>query len=206
MKIKVCGLKYKDNLNEVASLNPDYIGFIHYSRSGRYMAETLTKEDLKNISSVKTAVFVNPTLTEITKSIQLFGYNALQFHGNESPDLCESFRSDSMKVIKAFSVNDEFNFNFIKDYHGKCDYFLFDTKGKEEGGNGFSFNWNILKQYDQKTPFFLSGGIGTDNIHQVMELTELNIYGIDINSKVESEVGVKDISKVKEVIKIIREN
>ena len=205
MKIKVCGLKYKDNLDEVAALEPDYLGFIYFKKSKRYMAEKLTEIDLRTISPVKTAVFVDPTHSEVENAIEMFGYDALQFHGNESPEFCSIFRSAAIKVIKAFSVDDEFDLNSTKAYKASCDYFLFDTKGNNAGGNGVTFNWNVLKKYDQELPFFLSGGIGPENIGHVMELKSFNIYGIDINSRVESSPGIKDINKISKVMEIIRE-
>ena len=88
-----------------------------------------------------------------------------------------------------------FDFKTLQPFEDVCDYFLFDTKGKLPGGNGYTFDWNVLKNYPSTTPFFLSGGIGIDEVDAVKQIlkTDLPIYAIDINSKFETEPGVKNI-------------
>lgn len=204
MKIKVCGMKYGVNLQEVEDFQPDYLGLIFYEKSERCMKRILSSSDLKRIRIKKIGVFVNQSLEEIEVAITDFSLDAVQLHGNETPEFCTLLKGKDIKVIKAFAVNDEFNFEDTKEYKGCCDYFLFDTKGNKKGGNGIAFNWNILKNYDQQIPFFLSGGIGPENIWEVLELKDLNIYCIDINSKVEHFPGFKNTDKVKETIALIR--
>ena len=115
-------------------------------------------------------------------------------------------QNPKMAILKAFSVGEDFDFDILKKYEGKVDFFLFDTKGKEKGGNGITFDWNILKKYPLKTPFFLSGGIGLEEVEEIKKLHEFFknekkqhlFYGIDVNSKFEIEPGLKNFGLLKE--------
>ena len=106
--------------------------------------------------------------------------------------------TDVIEVWKVFSIKDEFDFEILQPYEGIVDYFLFDTKGKEKGGNGYTFDWSVLNNYPSKTPFILSGGIGLDEIEKVKEIlkTDLPIYAIDVNSKFETAPGLKNIEEL----------
>ena len=206
MKVKICGMKYRDNLQKIDNLQPDYLGFIFYNKSERYMRETLVPSDLKSISSKTVGVFVNPVLKEVEKVMIEFNLDALQFHGDESPEFCNYFKRNGTEVIKAFSVDNKFDFDTTKKYNGCCNYFLFDTKGSKKGGTGIAFDWRLIKKYDQKVSFFLSGGIGYENIQEALTLSRMNIYAIDINSKAEDSAGLKNIEKVSKIISLLRTN
>ena len=104
-------------------------------------------------------------------------------------------------MIKVFSIKDEFDFSMLLPYEDVCDYFLFDTKGKLPGGNGYTFNWDILKNYPSTKEFFLSGGIGLDQFEDLKRFQKSKAskycYAIDVNSKFEIEAGLKNIEKLK---------
>jgi phosphoribosylanthranilate isomerase len=106
-----------------------------------------------------------------------------------------------------FSIKDTFDFSILKAYEKACDYFLFDTKGKLPGGNGYTFNWEVLKKYPSDKPYFLSGGIGLENVGAIASFLRapesIYCYAIDINSKFEIEPGLKDIEKIKEFKKLL---
>ena len=124
------------------------------------------------------------------------------------PQPQSSFRNDKkIELIKVFSIKDEFDFSVLEPYEEVCDYFLFDTKGKLPGGNGYVFNWKILERYPSTKPYFLSGGIGLDNVEAIQSFlrTEASkyCYAIDINSRFEIEPGRKDIKKIKEFKKLL---
>lgn len=204
--LKICGMKYPDNILEVGSLLPDYMGFIFWEKSARYFDEvipTLPK------SIQKVGVFVNATSEEILEKIKKHDLQAVQLHGNEAVEFCESLKKKLPKgidVIKVFSILDTFDFAALKPFEPLCDYFLFDTKGKLPGGNGTTFDWKVLEQYPSNKPFFLSGGIGTDELEDIKQVLKMNlpIYAIDVNSKFEIEPGLKDIERLKDIkIKII---
>ncbi len=186
-------MKYPENILEVSTLLPDYLGFIFWEKSSRYFDLEIPKipESIK-----KVGVFVNATLEEILLKIKKYNLNLVQLHGNESPEFCKELKKSTIKIIKVFSVNDDFNFSALEPFEAVCDYFLFDTKGKLPGGNGITFNWQILKKYHSRKPFFLSGGIGLDDIKNIKKLN-LPIYAIDVNSKFEIEAGLKNIELLK---------
>lgn len=190
-------MKYPDNILEVSQLLPDYMGFIFWKKSSRFF-----DSEIPNLpkSIQKVGVFVNDTLEEIITKIKKYDLNLIQLHGNESVAFCESLKDEKVKIIKVFSVNDDFDFSILEPFETVCDYFLFDTKGKLPGGNGIVFDWKVLEKYPSTKPFFLSGGIGIDEIQSIQELlkTDLPIHAIDINSKFEIEPGLKNIQLLKD--------
>lgn len=207
MKIKVCGMRDQSNIEEVVALQPNFIGFIFYEKSPRFVAEQLDEEYIKSIPQniKKVGVFVNASPGYIVDTVKKYDLQYAQLHGNELPDMCRSLRQKGINIIKAFSIDENFNFNMLNNYKSFCDMFLFDTKGANHGGNGVPFNWNILSKYDNEKPFILSGGIGPDNIESVIELSKkIRIYGIDVNSLYETEPGVKDVTKLEKLFSQIR--
>jgi phosphoribosylanthranilate isomerase len=205
MKIKVCGLKYPENIEAVTALQPDYVGFIFYGKSPRYMAG-LAADVLKSLPEgiKKTGVFVNESAEKIEHLITEYGFDAIQMHGDESPEFCAAFKG-KVTVLKAFGINEDFDFEQLKDYANNVDLFLFDTKTKEYGGSGKTFDWGILDNYKLDVPFFLSGGIGLENIAEVKNITHPQFYGVDLNSRFEIEPGLKNIEKLEEAFAIIKQ-
>lgn len=204
MKIKVCGMMVSENIEEVAALQPDYLGFIFYENSPRNF-----NKEIPTIASIikKTGVFVNSSVEFIVEKVRKYDFTAVQLHGGESPRFCSSLRYalPETEIIKVFSVRDKFDFDILKNYEASVDFFLFDTKGKNKGGNGYAFDWKILQNYPSKTPFFLSGGIGPEDLSKIenfkqhlQESGKANLlYAVDLNSKFETEPGVKDVERLK---------
>jgi len=194
MKLKICGMKYQENMTEVAALQPDYLGFIFYDKSSRNFDTTIPE---LSSSIKKTGVFVNEDLQIVIEKIKIFNLQAVQLHGEETPKYCSKLKSEAIEIIKVFSIKNEFNFEVLAPYETVCDYFLFDTKGKHPGGNGYTFDWNVLNNYPSTKPFFLSGGIGFNEIEDVKTFQESSAskycYALDVNSKFEIEPGLKDI-------------
>lgn len=200
IQLKVCGIKFRHNMHKVARLRPDYMGFIFYPKSRRYMADTLTPADLKTLPKKikKVGVFVDASLEEVIRQARAYALDLLQLHGQESPAYCAELCKQGFRLIKVFSVGDErFDFAPLEAYKPYVEYFLFDTKGAQPGGNGTTFDWSMLRQYDQDLPFFLSGGVSTENIDQLQSLAYYNIHAVDVNSRFEIEPGLKDIDKLK---------
>ncbi|WP_439153406.1 phosphoribosylanthranilate isomerase [Winogradskyella sp.] len=195
MKLKICGMKY--NTVEVAQLQPDYLGFIFYKNSPRDF-DDIIPELPKGINKV--GVFVDEHVEVIVDKIEKHKLDVIQLHGYESPDICRLLKGTKKKIIKVFSIKDEFDFSVLDDYEDTCDYFLFDTKGKLPGGNGYTFNWDVLKDYPSTKPYFLSGGIGLDEIEKIKEFKQSEAskycYAIDVNSKFEIEAGLKNIEEL----------
>ncbi|WP_269237038.1 phosphoribosylanthranilate isomerase [Flavobacterium flavigenum] len=194
MKLKICGMKCPDNILEIGSLLPDYMGFIFWDKSARYCDGNIP-ELIKTIK--KTGVFVNQSQEEILEKVEKHNLQAIQLHGNESVEFCSELKKQlpqKTEIIKVFSADENFDFEIIKPFESVSDYFLFDTKGKLPGGNGTTFDWTILKKYNSKKPFFLSGGIGMNELKAIEEISKSNlpIYAVDINSKFEIEPGLKN--------------
>lgn len=205
MKLKICGMKYQDNITQVAQLQPDYLGFIFYKKSARDFYTTIPKIS-KSIK--KTGVFVNEDLDVVIEKINTFNLQAVQLHGNESPEYCDALchaklvsAPQQLEIIKVFSIKDKFDFSVLQPYETVCDYYLFDTKGKLPGGNGYTFNWNVLSDYPSTKPFFLSGGIGLDQIKDIKTFMQSDAskycYALDVNSKFEIKPGLKHIEDLK---------
>jgi len=204
MRIKICGLKHPDNIKAVAALSPDYMGFICYSPSPRY-ADDLEAETLAAIpgSVYKTAVFVNENAETIANIASTYNFDAIQLHGNEDPEFCASLRDNAI-IIKAFGLDEKFDFEQLNEFEGSVDYFMFDTKTDKHGGSGQTFDWSLLDQYTLDIPFFLSGGLSLENLEGVKAISHPQFYGVDLNSKFEIEPGLKDLEKLKKAFYILR--
>jgi phosphoribosylanthranilate isomerase len=203
IKIKVCGMRHADNLADVAALRPDYVGFIFYPLSPRFVPPIEAQKMPQYDGIRRIGVFVNEkveTMLEIADSAGLF---AVQLHGDESCGICAQLKSEDpeLKVIKAFSVDENFEGSLLKKYESVCDYFLFDTRTEKRGGSGQNFSWEILRKFPIAKPFFLSGGIGPENVAQALEsCLGLPIHAVDLNSKIEILPGVKSPLMLAEVL------
>ena len=201
LKLKICGMKFHENIEQVASLKPDYMGFIFFEKSPRNFDAEIPEMD-KGIK--KTGVFVDASLDFVLEKVKKNQLQAVQLHGKESPEFCAALKVEDLEIIKVFSVKDSFDFSNLQQYEGKVDFFLFDTKGKAKGGNGVAFDWEVLKKYPSETPFFLSGGIGLEEVGRLKDFEfPKTFYGIDVNSRFELEPGFKNLETLKELRKTI---
>lgn len=191
-----------ENLQELLGLPIDYVGLIFYKKSKRFVENELPEIDFQG--KEKVGVFVNESLEYIVEKSQQYEFITIQLHGFESPEFCEKLKEKNFKVIKAFSVDGEFDFSKTKKYEPFCDYFLFDTKGKLPGGNGYTFDWKVLEKYEGEIPFFLSGGIKSTHVDILKELKIKQLHAIDLNSGFETEPALKDISLLKKFIEDVR--
>ena len=199
MKLKVCGMKLENNISEISKLNPDFMGFIFWPKSKRFFNEKSIRISNK---INKVGVFVNQDYDFIIDKINNFKLDFIQLHGDEDYQFCKKIKT-RCKVIKVFNIGSDFDFEILSSFESVCDYFLFDTKGDSYGGNGIKFDWQLLNKYPSKKPFLLSGGVDITDFTEILKIKELNIplIGIDINSKFEFEPGLKNIKKVKELLK-----
>ena len=195
--VKVCGMREATNIREVEQARADWIGFIFYPESPRFVHEV---PDYLPRKAKRVGVFVNASKEKINETASLFGLDLVQLHGNESPEFCENIRRSGVKVIKSFRVGDEFKEEEVEPYHGKCDYFLFDTQTSLYGGSGEKFNWETLSNYRGNTPFLLSGGITLGDAEALKAFSHPKCIGVDINSRFEIAPSRKDVQKVKHFI------
>ncbi|HEX5169298.1 MAG TPA: phosphoribosylanthranilate isomerase [Cyclobacteriaceae bacterium] len=203
LKLKICGMKETKNIMDVAALSPDYMGFIFYEKSPRFVGKGFMMPGDFPSSLKKVGVFVNEHVEKIKILAGQFKFDFVQLHGNESLEQCIELKAAGHKIIKAFSIDENFDFNVAKAYAPSVDFFLFDTKGKYYGGNARPFNWEVLHRYNQEVPFFLSGGLSPDNIGSINQLRNMNIHALDLNSGIEISPGLKNIDKVNEVYDIL---
>jgi len=199
MKLKVCGLTKMDQIQELISLNTNFLGFIFYDRSPRFVLNHLSLEEISEINHQgKVGVFVNETVEKITEISEKSNLNFIQLHGDEDENFIKDLRKNvkkEVKLIKVFRVGETFNFQF-SIFNSLVDYFLFDTDSKAFGGTGKTFDWQILNEIEIPIPYFLSGGISLENINQLATINQQPIV-LDINSKFETEPGIKNLEKIK---------
>ncbi len=200
MNIKVCGITQVKQVQQLEGLNIDFVGFIFDKTSPRYAVGKLDHEEIKNADYdlKKVGVFVNPSYSDILDAIETYGLDVVQLHGEESPAFCRDLNED-VEVIKAFHVDENIKSvdALVAPYDEVCDYYLFDTKNSiVKGGTGKQFDWSILEKSKIEKPFFISGGIGVSDLAKIKNFQHPDFYGVDINSKVEMEPGIKDMSLI----------
>ena len=206
MKIKVCGMRNQSNIEELVKLKPDYIGFIFYPKSQRFIGERIPGEvqALIPVYIQKVGVFVDEPFDDLLCKFRSNQLDMVQLHGNELPGYCQRLKNLDIPVIKVFGISPEFDFGTVKPYNEFCDYYLFDTASGQYGGTGTKFDWNKLNQYQEDKPFFLSGGIQFTDLELIGGIEHSKLHGIDVNSGFETEPGVKDIPKLKSLIGNVR--
>lgn len=192
-------MRDRENILAVSRLAPDYMGFIFYEKTPRYVGEDFFIPDAFPESIQRVGVFVNETVERMMEKVADFRLDLVQLHGDESVEQCARLKDEGVKVIKVFSVDGEMDFRKTEKYRAVVDYFLFDTKGKLYGGNAKVFDWNVLSRYDQHVPFFLSGGITLDNVEEIKLLADMNLEAIDVNSGVEDRPAFKNVEKIRAI-------
>ena len=193
-------MREADNIRAVDALGVDYMGFIFYPRSSRYVTE---KPRIMPCHAKRVGVFVDATTADIINHISTFGLNVVQLHGNESPEFCRQLRltvddliSHKIDIWKAISVESASDLTVCESYADVLDAFVFDTKCNSYGGSGLQYDWNILNDYSCHLPFLLSGGIGPDDVERLRLFLHPQFAGVDLNSRFESAPATKDIDKL----------
>jgi len=206
IKVKVCGMRDRLNVQQVAGAGTDFLGYIFYPGSRRYVGAIPDNGMFKDLPAgiQKAGVFVDEQPEVILELAERYSLQLIQLHGAESPELCMKIRSAGLRVIKAFGIAAGFDFNNVVPYEQGCDFFLFDSKSKEYGGTGLPFVWDLLEGYRLQVPFYLSGGIGPEDAKAVREFTHPALYAVDINSRFEIAPGIKDADKVRKFIQELR--
>lgn len=206
MRVKVCGMTQIEQAEQLSELGASFAGFIFYPKSPRYALRHLTTFQLKKLHSInKVGVFVNASVEEVLFMVDECRLQMVQLHGDESPKFCSRI-AEYVSVIKAFrmSVNDSVEW-MTRPYMEACDMFMFDTMGAGYGGTGRKFDWNVLRGATLNKAFFLSGGITSGDAPALQEFADdpvaKNLFAIDINSKFETEPGVKEMQMVGNFIK-----
>lgn len=196
MITKVCGMREPENIRQVEQLRPDWMGFIFYKNSSRFVPIV---PDYMPRSVKRVGVFVDTNKDGILLRTAAFQLDVIQLHGQESPSFVHDVRTllPGKTIVKAFSIREKADMLKTQAYEGSCHYYLFDTKCDTVGGSGTSFDWSLLDHYHGQTPFLLSGGIGPDSIPALKQLKHPLWAGIDLNSKFETAPALKDVEKLK---------
>lgn len=200
-------MKNPQNIEELCQLPIDYMGLIFYQKSPRNVEGVERFQSVRHLNPIKrVGVFVNAEMDFMINKVNQYGLKALQLHGQETPNFIKKIKSQlpNIEIIKVFSAHTDFDFEKVKPYESLVDYFLFDTKGKNPGGNGVAFDWSILNNYKGSTPFFLSGGITPNDAKLIQQVEHEQLFAIDINSKFEDAPGLKNIEKIKTFIHELR--
>ena len=204
-QLKVCGLTKMDQIQELISLNTNFLGFIFYEKSPRFVLNHLSLEEISEINHQgKVGVFVNETVEKISEISEKAKLNFIQLHGDEDEEFVKKLRlslSKNIKIIKVIRIGNDFEkfknqISKISNLKSQISNLLFDTDSKAFGGTGKTFDWQILNEIEIPIPYFLSGGISLENIHQLSTINHQPL-ALDINSKFETEPGSKDLEKIK---------
>jgi phosphoribosylanthranilate isomerase len=206
IKVKVCGMCDPLNVKEIGQTNPDFMGYIFYPGSPRYVGEEPEMAIFHNVPPgiKRIGVFLNEDNHKILNLSNRSGLDMIQLHGNESPVSCLQLKSSGLLIIKVFNIDNEFSFENLMQYMPGCDYFLFDTKSEKPGGSGRKFNWEKLEEYTLDKPFFLSGGIGPEDSGIIKTIENRGFFAVDVNSRFEDAPGIKNVDLVKTFIKSIK--
>jgi phosphoribosylanthranilate isomerase len=204
LKVKVCGLRYPDNIQQLIRLKPDFMGFILFPGSKRYVGDNYILENGIPKTIKKVGVFVNAVIKDVIHWINRLNLDMVQLHGSEPPEYCNEIHDLGIKVIKSFGIDQNFEFSVLEEFEPFCHYFLFDTISPHHGGSGQKFDWALLQKYDGDIPVFLSGGIEPDDAETIKNFNLKKISGIDINSRFEISPGLKDINLISEFLEKIR--
>lgn len=218
MKIKVCGMRDPENIKAMLDLPIDYMGFIFYENSPRAVKEDSglkkwLEDHQEKFGDIKrVGVFVNAEIDEILNTVHDYKLDYVQLHGSERPEYCRELlafyeMSSTLReaaLIKAFSVDENFDFNQTNPYSGLCKYFLFDTKSAAPGGSGQRFDWALLDRYQGTTPFILAGGIGPEHADNIRRFPHPQLHGVDLNSRFEIEPGLKSVEKIRAFVTTLK--
>ena len=206
---KVCGMREAANIRAVEALGVDWLGFIFWPKSSRYVDAV---PDYLPVRAKRVGVFVDASAADIKAKAEAYGLDIIQLHGQESPDFLRTLR-DTLppvrgqaappKLIKAFPIATKADLEACRAYDGVADYFLFDTRAALPGGNGRQFDWSVLAAYDGQTPFLLSGGIGPADSRRLQQFHHPRCIGIDLNSRFELSPGLKDTEALRRFLSAI---
>ncbi|WP_315054907.1 phosphoribosylanthranilate isomerase [Chryseobacterium indoltheticum] len=217
-KLKVCGLTQLSQIHELVALKIDFLGFIFYEKSPRYVLNHLGLDEISEINHQgKVGIFVNENADKIIEIAEKSGLNFVQLHGDESEDFILELRKKlkpEIGIIKVIRIGSDFViptkekslerfFTSLRSIQNDIAYILFDTDSKSFGGTGKSFDWDVLNEIKIPLPYFLSGGISLENFHKLSTINHQPTV-LDINSKFEIEPGIKDLLKIKEFLSLIK--
>jgi len=203
--VKICGMRLPEQIRAVGAMHPEYMGFIFYKDSSRYVGADFNPAALKTLpaSVKKIGVFVNAPAASVIATAQQYTLDGVQLHGAETPETCAQVLAQGLAVIKAFGVGPGFTPAAITAYSSAITHYLFDTASAQHGGTGQVFDWRLLADLTLDKPGFLSGGLRPENLTDALHLSHTLGLGLDMNSGLEITPGHKNLALVADVIPFI---
>jgi phosphoribosylanthranilate isomerase len=198
VRVKICGITNLPDAQVAVGAGADALGFNFYEKSPRYVPPATAAEISRSLPpfTLRVGVFVNPAEELVRRAVGECGLNLLQFHGDEPPEFCTQFGLMSMK---AFRVRDAGSLKELPKY--QTDAWLLDAYASDTfGGTGEKFNWSLAVEAQKSgRPVFLAGGLTPENVAEAIR--QVQPFGVDVSSGVESSPGRKDHGKVRSFIK-----
>lgn len=188
-------MRDEQNIREVAALNPEMMGFIFYPASKRFVGPNFSIPEISPAVE-KVGVFVDEQPENVIQILKKHRLQTAQLHGSETPQICHVVKT-GFKVLKAFGIDENFDWSILEQYIPVTDGFVFDTKTSQHGGSGKKFNWDILKNYSLQHPFLLSGGIKAEDAVMLLHFDHPQCIGFDVNSGFEIQPALKDVTLLK---------
>ena len=201
MKIKICGITNLEDAQKCINIGVDFLGFIFYKKSPRFIEYPIAREIIDNLDSniSKVGVFVNEDIKRINEISKKLGLDYVQLHGNEDSEYVDQIELPCIKAINGNSPN---LYDTISNYQN-AEYLLLDNISKDlKGGSGKKFDWDNIKKISNKNNIILSGGLSNENIIEAISRTKINFY--DFCSSTESKPGIKNIKKIETIVNLIR--
>jgi phosphoribosylanthranilate isomerase len=197
-------MKDPENLEQLCDLSPEFVGFIFYPNSKRFVGRSPDPAlfQIPGPAIKKVGVFVNQEISQVRSAVNKFGLDMVQLHGGERVDYCRNLAGEGVQVIKA--IDPRKRLDAIESYSSVVDFFLFDSAGEGRGGTGRKFDWDLLQHLNMQVPYLLSGGIGPGDAEILRRTSLTGMTGIDINSRFELSPGIKDIEILKKFINELR--
>jgi phosphoribosylanthranilate isomerase len=192
-KVKICGITNLEDALLSAKFGADALGFNFYEKSPRYIAPEKAREIVEQLPKeiTKVGVFVNESLDKIAEIAEVAKLDALQLHGEETPEFVRELKTQTnLEIIKAFRVSPEFQPENVLQY--EVDAVLLDAYNpKEHGGTGETFDWEIAKKVQEVFPkMYLAGGLDHENVH--LAVRNVKSFAVDVCSGIEEIKGKKD--------------
>ncbi len=199
-KVKICGITNLEDALLSAKFGADALGFNFYEKSPRCITPENAREIIEQLppENLKVGVFVNEDLEKIVEIAEIAKLDALQLHGEETPEFARELKAKTnLEIIKAFRVSPDFAPEDVLKY--ETDAILLDAYSPQEhGGTGETFDWEIAKKVQEIFPkMYLAGGITHNNV--LIATNGVNgpkAFGVDVCSGVENEKGKKDRIKI----------
>ena len=199
-RIKICGIKHRDDALKAVEFGADAIGLIFVEKSPRYISLTEGRFIAESMPPFVTVVglFMNAAAEEIREALKVVPINLLQFHGDETAQFCDQFETPYIKVLR---MRENVNVvAYAQDYPNAAGILL-DTYHEKGGGSGETFDWSLIPD-DMPLPLILAGGLNPDNVASAVETVKP--YAVDVSSGVESEPAIKDHQKIEQFIKEVQ--